>query len=138
MALTSLSFKMRFDGLMDLGFWIIHKFTRGKRVKIVKIRVDPIKIANNKSRIIDTAQLRFNISKLLSSYRICIRGFINWHFRRIILSPATYLIFQKGNIMICNFTAGAISIHSTSWNSLGCTSIIGDALKDMEWKELLS
>ena len=63
--------------------------------------------------------------KLLSSYRICIRGFINWHFRQIILSPATYLTFQKGNIMVCNFTARAISIHSTSWNSLGCTSIIG-------------
>ena len=97
MALTSLSFKYTDDSAKGVGFWIIQKFTRGKSVETVKIRDNPIQISNIKSRIIDTALLKFNMSKLLSSYRICIRGFINWHFRRIILSPATYLIFQKGN-----------------------------------------
>ena len=62
---------------MGVGFCIIQKFTRGISVETVKIRDDLIQIANNNSRIIDTGQLRFHASKLSSSYRFCIRGFIN-------------------------------------------------------------
>ena len=46
---------------------------RGKSVETVKIQGDPIQIADNKSEIIDTAQLRFHTSKLLSSCKVQIR-----------------------------------------------------------------
>ena len=57
------------DAEMNVEFWFIQKFTRGESVETVEIRDDPIQIANNKSRIIDTAQLRFHTSKLSSSYK---------------------------------------------------------------------
>ena len=55
-----------------VDFWFIQKFIRGKSVEKFKIWDDPIQIANNKSRIriIDTTQLRFHISKLLSSFKV--------------------------------------------------------------------
>ena len=95
-ALTSSPFNNTDHTAMGVGFWIIRKFTRGKSEETVKIRDDPIQIANNKSRIIDTDQLRFYTSKLSSSYRIRIRGFVIWGLRRIILSPSTCLFFKKG------------------------------------------
>ena len=84
------------DVAMIVGFWFIQKFTRGKSVETVKIRDDPIQIAKNNSRIIDIAQVRFHTSKLLSSSKAYIRGFVIWGPRKIILSTVTCLIFKWG------------------------------------------
>ena len=46
---------MRDNKPMDVEFWFIHKFTRGKSVETVKIRDNPIQIVSDKSEIIDTA-----------------------------------------------------------------------------------
>ena len=56
----------------------------------------PVSNGNNKYRLIDTAQLSFHTSKLLSSGKVCICGFINWGLGRIILPPATSLFLKKG------------------------------------------
>ena len=64
MALTSSPFNNTDNDAMGVGFCSIQKPTRGKSVEIVKIWDDPIQIANNNSRIIDTAQLRLHMSQL--------------------------------------------------------------------------
>ena len=138
MALTLSSFNNTDDTAKGVGFCFIQKPTRGKSVKTVKIRDDPIQIANNNSRIIDTAELRFHTSKLSSSCKVCIRGFVIWGPRRIILSTATCLIFQKGNFNICNFTKTNNWKLSPIYNHLWCASIIGHDVIDIEWKELVS
>ena len=76
MALTSSPFNNTDNDVMGVGFCFIQKPTRDKSVEIVKIRDDPIQIANNNSSIIDTAELRFRTSKLSSSSKVCIRGFV--------------------------------------------------------------
>ena len=43
------------NATMGVGFWTIQKFTRGISVETVRIWDDPIQIANNKYRMIDTA-----------------------------------------------------------------------------------
>ena len=121
-----------------MGFWIVQKFTRGISVETVKIPDDPIQIAINKSRIIDTAQIRFHMSKLSSSSKICIRGFINWGLGETPSSTAIFYIFGEVDNMICNFTSIVISMPSPLQNYLGWTSIIGHDVIDMGRKELLS
>ena len=81
---------------MGIGFWFIQKFTRGKSVETVKIRDNPIQIANNKSRIIGKPEFRFHTSKLLSSYRFWICGFINWGLGEFPSSTTVVLYFWWG------------------------------------------
>ena len=61
---------------MGVGFFR-QKFSIGISVETVKIWDDPIQIANNKSRLIDIAQLMFHKSKLLTSSKVYILCFIN-------------------------------------------------------------
>ena len=98
MAMELLSFNNTDDAaIMGVGFWILQKLTRGINVEIVKIQDDPIQKANNKSRIIDTASLLTWMSKLLSSSKVHIRGFIIRGLRWSFLSLGNFrIIFKLG------------------------------------------
>ena len=72
-------------------------------LETVEIRDDPLQIANNKSRIINTAQLRFHTSKLSTSSTVSIHGFIIRGLRWI-LSSIWQLrqIFKRGILIFVN------------------------------------
>ena len=92
MALRSLTFNNTGDRTISVGFWIIQKFTRDINVETVKIWDNPIQIADNNSRIIDTAQLRFHTSTLLSSTKVYVRFFCQLRSRK---GPIVYSNFVK-------------------------------------------
>ena len=138
MVLTSSPFNNMDNATMSDGFWFIQKFTRGKSVDIVKIRDDPIQIANNKSRIIDMAYRLMQTSKLSSYNGICISGFINWGLRWIILAKGTSSCFQNWFPWFVISLRPIIERYPLYIILLGCTSITGHDVIDMGSKESLS
>ena len=69
---------------------------------------DPIQIANNNSKIIHMAQLRFHTSKLSSIYKTSILSFINQDLRWSISSRTTLSYCFMSESQVCNFIRAAI------------------------------